>query len=225
MVTGNNNSRLSVCEQLKAAAAALGQQIAISEANEKKRQTYSDKLRIAKEEVNLFKQVQDEVQAIITEAETYLGERSKRGNMAINAALLSARNVVPDAMSGVRMAIDGKEMWLENEDGMLVERMEGGGFRACCSLFCRKVALASNPSTMQFLVLDELLAKLSPESSVTISQYLPIIAKDMQILIIEQKKEVYAQADCTRYNFFLAEGKTIVEREVIHGDAETGGSV
>lgn len=221
MATGDNYGYISVCNELRTAAAALGTQIAISEENAKKREEYTSCRNTAQKQMDMYKSVASEVQALIAEAESYLGERAKRGNMAVNAALLSARNVVPDAMAGVRMAVDGKEMWLENEDGMLIERMEGGGFRAACSLFCRKVALASNPSTMQFLILDELLAKLSPESSVTVSQYLPILAKDMQIILIEQKKEVYAQANCIRYNFFLAEGKTIVEREVINGDAET----
>lgn len=205
----------NLCSELVQKAAALEQQIAISKSNEEKKKQAVGMIESCTNIVTGYKRTGSILKQLINEIIDYLGERSKQGNMAINAALLSARNVVPDAMSGIRMQVDGKEMWLENEDGLLVERMEGGGFRAACSLFCRKVALASNPDTMQLLILDELLAKLSSEASVTVSQYLPILAQDMQIIIIEQKKEVYAQSTCVRYNFFLAEGKTVIEKEVI----------
>ena len=218
----NNLQRYSaVCDELVKQAAALDQAIKISDVNAAKKKQAEDSVTALTGVANAYKDANTTIKAIIEDLTDYLGERAKNGNMAINAALMSARNVVPDAMNGIRMAIEGKEMWLENEEGMLVERMEGGGFRAACSLFCRKVALSSNPDTMQLMILDELLAKLSSEASVTVSQYLPILARDMQLLIIEQKKEVYAQADCVRYNFFLADGHTVVEKEVItSGDAE-----
>ena len=210
-----------VCDQLAYKAAALEQQIAISEANAVKKKEAQTVVDVLERSIASYKDANAVIKQVTEDIIDYLGERSKNGNMAINAALMSARNVVPDSMGGIRMAIDGKEMWLENEDGMLVERMEGGGFRASCSLFCRKVALTSNPDTIQLMILDELLAKLSSEASVTVSQYLPILAKDMQLLIIEQKKEVWAQSNCTRYNFFIADGQTVVEKEVItSGDAE-----
>ena len=210
----------TVCNQLMQEHAALEQQIRISNINAQRRAQAEKELAENEKLSSDYKNLMTILRSLTNEAVIFLGERAKNGSMAVNAALLSARNVVPDAMSGVRMHIEGKEMWLENEDGMLVERMEGGGFRAACSLFCRKVALASNPETIQLLILDELLAKLSNEASVTVSQYLPIMSRDMQIIIIEQKKEVYAQSDCTRYNFFLAGGKTVVEREVLRSDEQ-----
>ena len=155
----------------------------------------------------------NEMKSMMKQISAYLTERKKKGTMAVNTALMSARSVVPDSMAGVHLAMQNGEAWLESDNGMLVERMEGGGFRATCSLFMRRVALSASPDTMQILILDELLAKLSPQSSAIVSTYLPVLAQDMQIIMIEQKKEVYADADCKVYNFFLAEGSTIVREE------------
>lgn len=214
MPTGRLCAYTDIVQQLVKKGNELDATIKISQENKLKYEVYSEQIEAFENRGQEYKSAANKLSKLISDIEEYLGEKSKRGNQAINTALMSARNVVPDAMEGIHMAVEGKEMWLETEDGMLIERMEGGGFRASCSFFCRKVALASNPSTMQLLILDELLSKLSAESSVTLSQYLPLLTKDMQLIIIEQKREVLP-LNCIRYNFFLAEGKTIVEREVL----------
>ena len=172
----------------------------------------------------MYKATNAKLKHCIADIVDYLGEKKKSGNMAVNAALLSARNVVPDSMEGIHLIVDGDEAWLESNEGLLMERMEGGGYRATCSLFMRKIALSSAPETMQFMILDELLAKLSQESSATLSQYLPILARDSQIIVIEQKSEVYSQLNCQRYHFFLAEGQTIVKKEEIKNGETDGGT-
>lgn len=215
MSTELNNSYTAICKQLTNEAAVLGSRIAIARDNEEKRKKNTEKLKAICSAISVYKNTVYKLRHCIQDIVDYLGEKKKSGNMAINAALLSARNVVPDSMEGIRLIVDGDEAWLESAEGLLMERMEGGGYRATCSLFMRKVALASSQTTMQFLILDELLAKLSPESSAVVSQYLPILAQDCQIIIIEQKNEVYSQLDCKRYHFFLAEGETIVREEEI----------
>lgn len=213
-----------VCEQLKHEAAVLGNVIETSKENLKKRGMYERDKEVFVPMLEEYKLISKRLSQLTSDICEYLGEKKKRGNQSINAALLSARNVIPDSMSGIRLTISGDEAWLESEEGMLMERMEGGGFRATCSLFMRKIALSSAPETMQFMILDELLAKLSQESSATLSQYLPILARDSQIIVIEQKSEVYSQLNCQRYHFFLAEGQTIVKKEEIKNGETDGGA-
>ena len=214
-----NNSYTALCKRLTNEAAVLGSRIAIARENEEKRKKNTEKLKAICAAISVYKATNAKLKHCIADIVDYLGEKKKSGNMAVNAALLSARNVVPDSMEGIHLIVDGDEAWLESNEGLLMERMEGGGYRATCSLFMRKVALASSQNTMQFLILDELLAKLSPESSAIVSRYLPILAQDCQIIIIEQKNEVYSRLNCKRYHFFLAEGETIVrEEEIKNGD-------
>ena len=194
-------------------AGQLNQKITISNQNKERLaqcDMYLDVFAKSLKETNIAIK---ELQSLKKQVVSYLTERKHKGNMAVNTALMSARSVVPDSMSGIHLTMQNGEAWLESDNGMLVERMEGGGFRATCSLFMRRVALSASPNTMQILILDELLAKLSPQSSAIVSTYLPILAQDMQIIIIEQKKEVYAEANCKVYNFFLADGSTIVREE------------
>ena len=214
----------NVCEQLKREAAVLGNIIETSIQNKEKGLGYDKELALFTPLLADYKAIYKRIGEIISDISEYLGEKKKQGSQSINAALLSARNVIPDSMSGIHLSISGDEAWLESEEGMLMERMEGGGFRATCSLFMRKVALSSSPNTMQFMILDELLAKLSQESSATLSQYLPILARDSQIIVIEQKSEVYSQLNCDRYHFFLAEGQTIVKKEEIRNGEDDGGT-
>ena len=221
MSIGRSGKYSDLCQQLSAKYGEVTTKIRISNENAEKLERVNKDIAYYEKSIKSAKETLDELTKLSTDIQEYINAKRKRGTMAVNAALLAARNVVPDAMGGVRLTIDGKEAWLENENGMLMERMEGGGFRATCSLFMRKVALASSPDIMQLLILDELLAKLSPESSVIVSSYLPIIAQDMQVLIIEQKKEVYSQTNAVRYNFFLTDGCTVVEEEeVSNGDTD-----
>lgn len=215
------HSYSSICQQLNAEASVLASKVAVAKENEEKRTKYSAILKSVCTALVSYKNTASKLKHAMSDIIEYLGEKKKAGNMAVNTALMSARNVVPDSMEGIHLVVDGDEAWLESADGMLMERMEGGGYRATCSLFMRKVALSADPNTLQFLLLDELLAKLSPESSATVSQYLPILAQDCQMIVIEQKAEVYSQLNCKRYHFFLAEGETIVREE----DIKNGESV
>lgn len=214
------HSYSNVCQQLMNQATALGTQISIAKENEAKRTKYTEIVKAIMKSENFYKRAIQVVQREMDDISEFLAEKKKAGNMAINAALLSARNVIPDSMEGVRLETEGKEAWLEIGDGMLVERMEGGGYRATLSLFMRKLALASAEGIEQLLIIDELLSKLSSESSAIISQYLPILAQNSQIIIIEQKPEVYSQLNCRRYHFFLTEGETSVREEDIHNGSE-----
>lgn len=204
-----------ICQQLTNAASVLANNIAVAKENEEKRKQYTFMQKNLATAIISYKNTASKLKHAMADISEYLGEKKKSGNMAVNAALMSARNVVPDSMEGIHLVVDGDEAWLESADGMLMERMEGGGYRATVSLFMRKVALTANDGALQFLLLDELLAKLSPESSAIVSQYLPILAQDCQMILIEQKAEVYSQINCKRYHFFLAEGETIVREEDI----------
>ena len=204
-----------VYKRLTSKATELHTKIAISNENSVKLKKCEENIRITSLAVNMMLTSLQELNKLSIAIQNYLTERRKKGNMAVNTAIMSAHNVVPDSMEGVRFVMSGEEAWLESEDGMLVERMEGGGFRATCSLFMRRVALTAAKNTMQILILDELLAKLSPESSAIVSTYLPVLAQNMQIIIVEQKKEVYSRINCDAYNFLLTDNSTIVRKEVI----------
>lgn len=219
MLGNVTDTHTDIYQRLISKAGELSNKVETSKQNRIKIKEATDNIKVYSTILASHKVVQKEISGLIDEIVEYLSTKKKNGSMAVNAALMSAKNVIPDSMDGVKLAIADGEAWLESPDGLLVERMEGGGFRATCSLFMRKVALSASPNTMQLLVLDELLAKLSPESSAIVSTYLPLLAQSMQIIIIEQKREVYANAECKTYNFFLADGATVVREEGADGSS------
>lgn len=133
----------------------------------------------------------------------YNAQKKKDALLAINTALSVANFIVPSSMKGIKFRIEGKEAWLENGDGLYADALEGSGYKGVVSVYLRDVVVRSNPSIIQFMVLDEPLSKLSPENSAIFSTYIPLLAEDMQIIWIEQKKEVFSSLEnCVVYNFF-----------------------
>lgn len=145
----------------------------------------------------------------------YNAQKKKESLLSINTALSVANFIVPSSMKGIQFKIEGKEAWLENADGMDVDRLEGSGYKGVVSAYLRNVVLRANPNLSQFIVFDEPLAKLSPENSVGFSTYLPILAEGMQLIWIEQKREVFANMDNkVVYNFFKDDnGHTLALKE------------
>lgn len=152
----------------------------------------------------------------LRDLQDYNAQKKKDSLLAINSALSVANFVVPSSMKGIRFKIEGKEAWLENERGMDADRLEGSGYKATVSTYLRNVVLRANPALLQFMILDEPLAKLSPESSAVFSTYIPLLAENMQLVWIEHKKEVFASVENkVVYNFFKNDmGHTMVIKEV-----------
>lgn len=145
----------------------------------------------------------------------YNAQRKKDALMAINSALSVAGVVVPASMKGIHFTIDGRDAWLETEEKMDVDRVEGSGYKGTVSTYLRNIVLKANPDLLQFLILDEPLTKLSEESSAIFSTYVPLLADKMQIIWIEHKKEVFANVENKWvYRFYKDENDyTMVMRE------------
>lgn len=151
----------------------------------------------------------------IADIQEFNAAKKHESLLAINSALSVASCVVPSSMKGIVFKIEGKEAWLENEDGMDVDRLEGSGYKGVVSIYLRNIILKANTDLLQFMILDEPLSKLSVESSAILSSYIPLMAKDMQIIWIEHKKEVFQNVeDKVVYNFFKDDNNhTIATRE------------
>lgn len=139
----------------------------------------------------------------MTDLLEYNAQKKKDSLLSINSALSVANFVVPSSMKGIKFKIEGKEAWLENEEGMDADRLEGSGYKGTVSVYLRNVVLRANPALLQFMILDEPLAKLSPESSAIFSTYIPLLAENMQIIWVEHKKEVFSNVENkVVYTFF-----------------------
>lgn len=139
----------------------------------------------------------------IKDLRNYNAQKRKDALYNINSALAVAKAVVPAAMTDVTLKMVENEAWLETSGGLLVDKAEGSGYKGVVSPYLRAIVLRACHQFMQFMILDEPLAKLSPESSATLSTYMPLLVSDMQVIWIEQKPEAFIGIqDKTVYQFF-----------------------
>lgn len=180
------------CAQLREIAARSKIRIETTEENRKKFTSLEEQIKVNQDTVATMTSIMAMLKPWISDLEEYNAQKKRDALLAINSALSVANFVVPASMKGIQFKIEGKEAWLENEDGLDADRLEGSGYKGTVSVYLRNVVLRANPDLLQFMLLDEPLAKLSVESSAIFSTYVPLLAENMQIIWIEHKKEVFA---------------------------------
>ena len=157
--------------------------------------------------------VLDSLKPLAKDIQEYITDKRKNSRSALNNALRVAGEIIPASMRGITFETEGDEAWLQAPNGAYVDRSEGSGYKGTTSVFLRSVVLSANPDKLQTLFLDEPLAKLSDERTALLSQYLPAMIENQQVILIEQKKEIYANAECTLYGFFKSDGYTSIVKE------------
>lgn len=202
-----------VCAKLENEASQCSFRIKQTEENETKVARLKDNLDKYNQAIMKLQFLLAELKPLIADIVEYTTERRSHSALAIKQALMVAGNIVPASSQGIKFQMENGEAWFETSDGLSLDRVEGSGYRATLSMFMRNVFLRSNPQYLQTLILDEIFAKLSPERSAVLSTYLPVLGESMQIISIEQKPEVFADAECTSYYFFIEDGQTIVRKE------------
>lgn len=157
--------------------------------------------------------VTDSLKPMISDVQEFINTKRKDSKSKLNNALRIAGEIVPASVRGVKFEIEGDEAWLETPNGAYVDRSEGSGYKGTTSMLFRSIVLGANQDKLQTLFLDEPLAKLSDERTATLSKYLPALLSNQQVILIEQKKEIYANAGCTLYKFFKSDNYTTVTKE------------
>lgn len=191
------------CMRLRDLAAQCDLKIQQTKENQQKFLTLEGQTTSYTNLKNTMTAVMAKIKPWMDSLQKYNAKKKQEALTSINSALSVASLVVPSSMKGIRLAIEGKEAWLENEDGMDVDRIEGSGYKGVVSTYLRDIILKANPSILQFIILDEPLAKLGTENSATFSTYIPLLAQGMQLIWIEHKKEVFSNLENkTVYTFF-----------------------
>lgn len=148
----------------------------------------------------------------IKDIQAYIADKRTSALQSLNNALRIAGEIVPAAMKGIAFNMERDEAWIETEDAVYASSAEGSGYKEIVSVLSRLVVNGLCESELKTVFLDEPLAKLSPERTALLSQYLTLIVDNQQIILIEQKREVYANVSCTLYEFVKDGDFTTVKR-------------
>lgn len=224
MSTNTGYCYSNTCTALRDAITDLDVRIRVSEQNQKLRDSYSEKLQTLEENISLCKEVLEHVKPLLNDVQDYIANRKKESMQNINNALRMSSEIIPDSAEGVYFQMDGDEAWLSTADGLIVDAVEGGGYRQTSSTFIRSVILNSNPEVLHTLILDEVFALVSPENSAILSVYLDLLCKTTQIISIEQKPQVYSNVDSIMYHFIKGDQYSEVRKEHINRSVERNGA-
>ena len=195
------NDYYNTSRALAAAIQDLDVKIRLSEQNAKLRANYTEQVSKCEHNIALLNTLNDVIKPLAEDVEDYITKRKKESMQNINNAIRMAGEIIQDASEGIYFQLDGDEAWLSTADGLLVDMVEGGGYRQISSTFLRSVVLGSNPDTLNTLMLDEIFSLVSTGNSATLSLYLNVICNDMQVISIEQKPQVYSNIDSRVYTF------------------------
>ena len=218
------------CQKLAKAINDLNVRIRVSENNTRLRESYTQKAETLKRSVAVVNNTLNVMKPMLEDTQQYAAARRKESMQNINNALRLAGEIIQDATEGIHFQLDGDEAWLSTPDNLEVDDVEGGGYRQISSTFLRSVVLAANTNTLNTMLLDEVFALVSPENSTALSLYLNVMCKDMQVISIEQKPQVYSNIDCLSYKFVAGDDyasvfKSEIKRGEMVDENQTEGTV
>lgn len=201
----------SVIGQLEREMSEVSYRIRKTNESNKKKEEIEKSIKTHKDEIFLINSLSRELKEIITPLLEYNADKQTKALAGIHAGISSARSIITDSFR-VRLHIDKEQATLVNEHDDEVNLTEGSAFRAMNAFFMRDIIL-SNTNYLQFDIADEPLTTLSGISSSELSNYLPLLARNKQKILIEQKDEVFVNANEQNvYKFKKSEGRTHIEK-------------
>lgn len=185
----------------------------IRQTNESQSRKASIEANIKEKQTEIFvaTKLNQELDRILKPLKDYNAEKQEKAISGIHAGIASVRSIITDSFK-VALEIDKETAMLVNEHEDEINLTEGSAFRAMNAFFMRDILL-SNTNYLQFEILDEPLTTLSGPSSAEFSNYLPLLSRNKQKILIEQKDEAFVNTQGhTVYKFKKSEGRTRVEK-------------
>lgn len=177
----------------------------------KRREELQASIRDSDSLLRMYSLTDKELAKMQKDLQEYNNEKEKEALAGIYAGIYSAQSIIPET-GGISLSIAGTKAKLITEGGLSVNLKEGSGFRAMLSFLVRDIIL-ENSEYLDFSIYDEPLATLSGANSAELSIIFNIIGKRKQVILIEQKPEIFANIeDITVYEFNKVEGKTLITK-------------
>lgn len=220
MSTFGGLSYHDVCTKLRERAATAHVRIENTKKNEEIRQQYRARIDGFN---NLIQRIEGREQLLrknIKYLRSFVEKKRTRAIKGVYASIYNTNQILPST-GKIELVINNGEAYLNGEDGEDVNLCEASSWRAASSVHIRRAILA-NTDFAQVMVLDEPLSVLDDYTSAEFSLFLEPLAKECQIILIEQKDSVFANSEGITYVFEIAEGITHVRRvEEAHRDSDT----
>lgn len=220
MPTQSESQYANTCASISRVIEDCNYKIKVTAANKGQIEQLNQKIQQLQDTMESLDLIKQYLKPMVNDIKEYLAARRKQSMQSINNAIRVASEIIPDAMPNITFELKGDEAWIQTSDGLLVNLSEGAGYKSVLSAFLRSVTLNANDDNIQLIIFDEIFSKLSVEYSTVLSAFLSIMVQNMQIISIEQKPEIYANASYTEYKFTKNGNYTTVEKEVVNNDLQ-----
>lgn len=204
---------MSVVQQLRESAFISRNKIAVTKKSLSERYTLTKKVNDLKETDHMCDLSIEHLKQVQSKLIKYNNKKKENSMSGIYSSIYTAKSIIPDT-ADLTMSYDKnmERLKIVNDKGVTIDNITGCGFKELVSLLIRIVTLR-NSDYILTLFLDESLFGLSPDNSAKISKYLNILAKNVQLIMIEQKNEIFTDVEGPVYTFNQIEGVTYIEKE------------
>lgn len=212
MSTQSGYSFGSTCSLINERIRSIRAMLSAAEQAATLREKYTEQLSMHKKNAQICAIYLSKTKPLISKTKEYLVTREEESKSRLNNALRVACEIVPNVIPDLHFEFASNSVLIVDKDGCEVQVLEGSGLQQIASVLVRQVILSAAPEYLQTMILDETFAFVNAENSATLSLYLGLISKVVQIISIEQKPQVYANMDYTCYRLSKSEKYTTVER-------------
>lgn len=164
--------------------------------------------------IKAFKNTLDVHKTALKEWKEAKSKRQRTVRDAVYSGFYSVKNIIPNA-SKVDLDIGPDSVRLvTNVNGtpLSICKRDGSAYNSMLA-FYSTVNLLRMSDFLNFMLMDEALSVVSANKSEEFSKYLPFLAKGMQMILIEQKDEIFVQSgDIVEYNFKKVDNVTQIRR-------------
>lgn len=179
----------------------------------KKRQNeILDEIEKRLEQLGVFQTVYNYLNKSNKVYKKYLDKKESTVIAGIQGAIHSAKRVIPET-ADLELEVDKQSSSARIIDShdCYANDVVGSACKATIGLFAKSVVL-DNTEYFKFMMLDEQLANLSPDSSYRISTYINVLSKRFQMVVIEHKDQVFDNNEGVDFIFTQENGITNIER-------------
>lgn len=195
----------SICSLIDDSLSENKRKITTTEKSIEKQKLLLDKIEEQKTGIQVAEETLAYNKKVKKLTEEHIIKKRNQGINNINAAIETSRQIIP----GTRpMKFDlsdtgAKVVMLNGQDGNgvpiydMVDDLEGSALRAMISFFCKSAVVLSDPDVININILDEPFSTLSVETSTKIAPFLSVMSKNSLVILTEQKKEIFVDANET----------------------------
>lgn len=193
----------NICDLIDSSIVENRRKIKTTENSINKRKTLEEQIKSTKDGIEIAEDTLAYNKAVMKVTDKHIKEKRSQGIDNLNAAIETSRSII----EGVRpmrfeLTNQGAKVtmlnYTDNNGNQIYDRVddiEGSALRAMLSFFCKSAVILTDEEILNISILDEPFSTLSVDTSAKIAPFLSVMAMNSIVILTEQKKEIFVDAN------------------------------